>query len=133
MLDNLQMAIAVRTAISEAKLTLRAVADEYDVTEQAVSGWMRTGKIDKRKIPTLARLTGKPLSFFGFGEEDASHAQEDPATYATPALTEKERALLANYRAAGNEGRKALDAAGIALAKQEENPITKRPRPRKAS
>lgn len=66
MLDNKQMAQAVRSAIADAGLTLRQVGEHFDITEQAVSGWMRTGKLDKRKIPALAKLTGKPMSHFGF-------------------------------------------------------------------
>lgn len=68
MLDNTAMAAAIRSAIEESPLTQKSVADAFGVTEQAVSGWLRTGKVDKRKLPKLARLTGKPLSHFGMGE-----------------------------------------------------------------
>lgn len=68
MLDNTAMAAAIRSAIEESSLTQKGVADAFGVTEQAVSGWLRTGKVDKRKLPKLAHLTGKPLSHFGMGE-----------------------------------------------------------------
>ncbi|HGM6769878.1 TPA: S24 family peptidase [Stenotrophomonas maltophilia] len=68
MLDNTAMAAAIRSAIEESPLTQKGVADAFGVTEQAVSGWLRTGKVDKRKLPKLAQLTGKPLSHFGMGE-----------------------------------------------------------------
>jgi len=68
MLDNNAMAAAIRSAIEDSKLTQKGIADAFGVTEQAVSGWLRTGKVDKRKIPKLASLTGKPLSHFGMGE-----------------------------------------------------------------
>ncbi|WP_414609765.1 LexA family transcriptional regulator [Stenotrophomonas pavanii] len=68
MLDNTAMAAAIRSAIEESPLTQKSVADAFGVTEQAVSGWLRTGKVDKRKLPKLAHLTGKPLSHFGMGE-----------------------------------------------------------------
>ncbi|MBA0360987.1 LexA family transcriptional regulator [Stenotrophomonas riyadhensis] len=68
MLDNSAMAAAIRTAIEESDLTQKGIADAFGVTEQAVSGWLRTGKVDKRKLPRLAQLTGKPLSHFGMGE-----------------------------------------------------------------
>ncbi|MDV3469040.1 S24 family peptidase [Stenotrophomonas sp. C3(2023)] len=78
MLDNIAMAAAIRTAIDESPLTQKGVADAFKVTEQAVSGWLRTGKVDKRKIPKLAQLTGKPLSHFGMGGFDEPVAP--PAT-----------------------------------------------------
>ncbi|WP_258010421.1 LexA family transcriptional regulator [Stenotrophomonas maltophilia] len=70
MLDNSDMAAAIRSAIEESKLTQKGIADAFGVTEQAVSGWLRTGKVDKRKLPRLAQLTGKPLSHFGMGGFD---------------------------------------------------------------
>lgn len=70
MLDNSAMAAAIRSAIEESTLTQKGIADAFGVTEQAVSGWLRTGKVDKRKLPRLAQLTGKPLSHFGMGGID---------------------------------------------------------------
>ncbi|CAM0123194.1 helix-turn-helix transcriptional regulator [Stenotrophomonas sp. GD03993] len=78
MLDNSAMAAAIRSAIEESKLTQKGIADSFGVTEQAVSGWLRTGKVDKRKLPKLAQLTGKPLSHFGMGE--AAAPVSGPAT-----------------------------------------------------
>lgn len=78
MLDNSAMAAAIRSAIEESDLTQKGIADAFGVTEQAVSGWLRTGKVDKRKIPRLAQLTGKPLSHFGMGE--AGEGVSTPAT-----------------------------------------------------
>lgn len=69
MLDNSAMAAAIRSAIEDSKLTQKGIADAFGVTEQAVSGWLRTGKVDKRKLPKLAQLTGRPLSHFGMGAE----------------------------------------------------------------
>ena len=71
MLDNKEMAAAIRQAIDASGKTQKEIADAFSVTEQAVSGWLRTGKVDKRKLPALAALTGKPLSHFGMGESDA--------------------------------------------------------------
>lgn len=78
MLDNSAMAAAIRSAIEESDLTQKGIADAFGVTEQAVSGWLRTGKVDKRKLPRLAQLTGKPLSHFGMGEP--GEAVSTPAT-----------------------------------------------------
>ncbi|WP_080951701.1 S24 family peptidase [Xanthomonas citri] len=78
MLDNPSMAAAIRTAIEDSNLTQKGIADAFGVTEQAVSGWLRTGKVDKRKLPRLSQLTGKPLSHFGMGAADS--AVSAPAT-----------------------------------------------------
>ncbi len=64
MLDNAAMADRIRTAIEKSGLTQEAVAQSFGVSVQAVSGWVRTGKVDKRKLPRLAQLTDKPLSYF---------------------------------------------------------------------
>jgi len=74
MLDNSAMAAAIRAAIEDSGLTQKGIADAFEVTEQAVSGWLRTGKVDKRKLPKLAQLTGKPLSHFGMGSETVAVA-----------------------------------------------------------
>lgn len=82
MLDNDEMATAIRQAIDASGKTQKEIADAFRVTEQAVSGWLRTGKVDKRKLPALAALTGKPLSHFGMGDPDqpVAHAAT-PAGY----------------------------------------------------
>ena len=68
MLDNKDMAKVIREAIDASGKTQKEIADAFGITEQAVSGWLRTGKVDKRKLPALSELTGKPLSHFGMGE-----------------------------------------------------------------
>jgi len=68
MIDNEDMALAIRTAIKEAGIPPKEIAKAFNVTEQAVSNWGRTGKIDRRKLPTLAGITGKPLAYFGMVE-----------------------------------------------------------------
>ena len=80
MLDNHDMAAAIRTAIEQSGRSQRDIADQFEVTEQAVSGWLRTGKIDKRKIPKLAKLAGLPLSHFGMGDDAPARPVSPPAT-----------------------------------------------------
>jgi len=67
MIGNQEMATAIRSAVKESGLSQREIAEAFEVSEQAVSGWLRTGKIDKRKLPALASLTRKPLEHFGMG------------------------------------------------------------------
>ncbi|WP_242890156.1 LexA family transcriptional regulator [Stenotrophomonas maltophilia] len=78
MLENHEMAVAIRSAIEGSGRTQKEIADAFGVTEQAVSGWLRTGKVDKRKLPKLASLTSRPLSHFGMG--DGSEVVSVPAT-----------------------------------------------------
>jgi len=68
MIDDKDMAIAIRTAVKESGISASEIADTLNVTKQAVSNWMRNGKIDKRKLPALAALTGKSLTYFGMGD-----------------------------------------------------------------
>lgn len=76
MLDNDAMARRLREAISNSGHTQESIADAFGVTVQAVSGWVRTGKIDKRKLPRLAQLTGVPLQTF-MPEAKTDVAQEE--------------------------------------------------------
>jgi transcriptional regulator with XRE-family HTH domain len=64
MLDNAVMKERIRTAIEASDHSQASIAAAFGVTEQAVSGWIRTGKIDKRKLPKLAKLTGRSLNYF---------------------------------------------------------------------
>lgn len=64
MLDNEAMRNAIRSAIKGSGHTHAHIAAMLDVTEQAITGWLRTGRIDKRRLPALARITGVPLSTF---------------------------------------------------------------------
>lgn len=73
MLDNKTMAKVVREAIEHSGHTQESIATSFGVTEQAVSGWVRTGKIDKRKLPRLAQLTGVPLDTFMPGATGPVH------------------------------------------------------------
>jgi phage repressor protein C with HTH and peptisase S24 domain len=74
MLDQDELARRLKAAITAAPISQEAIAEEFGVTPQAVSGWIRTGKIGKDKLPRLASLLGRELSFF---MPDAEQAQED--------------------------------------------------------
>lgn len=57
--------IAARLAHSmdDAGLTNTRLASACNVSVQAVGGWKRTGRINKKHFPTIARLTGKPVEW----------------------------------------------------------------------
>lgn len=66
MLDATELARRLREAMDkrDARITSAALALECKVTDQAVNGWRKTGRIAKKHLPTIARVTGKPLHYF---------------------------------------------------------------------
>ena len=40
------------------------IAEACGVSKQAVQGWTKTGRIDKKHLPSLASISGKPLSWW---------------------------------------------------------------------
>lgn len=80
MLDNAEMSRRIKAAIEGSAHNQATIAAEFGITEQAVSGWIKTGKVDKRKLPKLAALTGVHLQYFMPSDstvpaEPASHLQ----------------------------------------------------------
>jgi len=66
MLDALELARRVREAMDahKPKVTSVALADACKVTPQAVNGWRKTGRLHKKHLATIAKLTDRPLSWF---------------------------------------------------------------------
>lgn len=54
-----------------------AIAAECDISEQAVSNWKRTGKINKKNLAVVSRLTGWSISRLMSGQEDTKNQAED--------------------------------------------------------
>jgi hypothetical protein len=82
MLDAKEVGRRIKKAMDEAepKVTGNALAAACDVTPQAVSGWRKTGRVSKRHLLTLSRLTGKPLEYFiGEGGQDRKANNHHPA------------------------------------------------------
>lgn len=66
MLDSGELAKRLRRAMDEAEppVTGASLVAACGVTPQAVSGWRKTGRFGKKHMPTISRLTGKPLEYF---------------------------------------------------------------------
>lgn len=95
MLDATELASRLRVAMDHhhPPVTSAAVATECKVTPQAVAGWRKTGRMAKRHLQKIAKLTGRPLEYF---LEDQHLARQNQASY----LTDDEAALVQAYRAA---------------------------------
>ena len=66
MLDGAEFARRLRKAMDEADPPIGGsdLAAACKVTPQAVSGWRRTGRVGKRHLTTISRLTGRPVEYF---------------------------------------------------------------------
>ena len=61
---------------AQPRVTAIALAKACDVTPQAVHGWRTDGRIAKRHLATISRLTRRPLEFF-LGSEASSEGRLD--------------------------------------------------------
>jgi hypothetical protein len=66
MLDAREIAKRLREAMDEAKPPIRGsdLAIACGVTPQAISGWRETGRLAKRHLPTISRVTGRSVEYF---------------------------------------------------------------------
>ena len=75
MLDSETLAKRIRDAMDNHKpnrITASKLATAFGVTPQAINGWRKTGRIGKGRLLKLARITGKPASYFLGDEIDES-------------------------------------------------------------
>ena len=79
-----KMAKKIRTALSETGMTQVALAGKCNVSKQAVQSWLKTGRVDKKHLPTLAQATGKPLAWWLDADEPETAQQALPAHAFTP-------------------------------------------------
>lgn len=54
----------IAEALRTAGITAAEAARQCDITPQAVNGWLRTGRVGKRHLAIIARLTSRPLEWF---------------------------------------------------------------------
>jgi transcriptional regulator with XRE-family HTH domain len=65
-LKSVEIGVRLKKAMEEAEPQVSGadLAHACKVSPQAVSGWRRTGRFSKRHLPTIARLTGRPVEYF---------------------------------------------------------------------
>ncbi len=108
------MAAKLDEAIKASGVKSIDIAEACGVSKQAVQGWKKTGRIDKKHLPKLAKVTRLPLEWW-LGEASTDSPDEIPGYAKTSLarltdigrqLTEKDWALLvatANHLAAQNQ------------------------------
>jgi hypothetical protein len=100
-LDSAEIGRRLKKAMDEAEPPVSGADLAYacKVSPQAVSGWRKTGRFSKRHLPTISRLTGKPVEFFV--SESVHAAKNHQAIPTRPWLFEKvvdEHAFLVVFR-----------------------------------
>lgn len=119
LVDNATMRERLRAAFSEAPVTQAAAARRLGITAQAVTGWLRTGKIDKRRLSAVSELLGKPLDYFmDPGTQPVHHAPGGNAA-PPPALVHADQVLLDIAHAMTAERRATWEKIGRMLAELE--------------
>lgn len=82
MLDSLKLAKKIRDAmdLKNPPVAGSALAKECGVTPQAVYGWRTNGRVAKKHLQTIARLTGKAVEYFlsdDFAEQPSKKGQTE--------------------------------------------------------
>lgn len=89
------MAQRLRAALED--LEGVAVAKACGVSKQAVTNWKKDGRIDKKHLPTLSKLTGLPIEYWlGMNPEEAQHPLEAELLLVFRALSEDGKSLVLN-------------------------------------
>lgn len=65
-------------AVLAGGLSQAAIAKACKVSKQAVQGWKNTGRIDKKHLPGLAAVSGKPLAWWLDYSTDSSSENTPP-------------------------------------------------------
>jgi transcriptional regulator with XRE-family HTH domain len=73
----------------------RAICQELGISPQALSGWIKTGRISKGKLPIVAKHTGQSVDYFlGMADMTAQDEQEVQLVLASRHLPDFLRAEL---------------------------------------
>lgn len=116
MLDSNELARRLREAMDRRvpRLSAAALAKICKVTDQAVNGWRKTGRIAKKHLPRIAAETGKPLEYF-LGEDEGTVA----TNYGLVLKLEEAEAMKRLQKAAPDWRRYVLGLAMVEKTQQE--------------
>lgn len=87
-----KLAIAIETS----GVKQSAIAIACGVSKQAVQGWLKTGRIDKKHLITLAKLTGRDLTWWLEGPTSTAAASEEGRAIAQTVISQIHNAAQLN-------------------------------------
>lgn len=119
MLETGRQAVAtrLRVAMKEAGVANTTLAEAAGVSIQAVSGWLRTGKIARERIPVVAATVRCSVDWLLTGNEPIEIREQGPA-YKGGVYSRDEQGLIETYRSLSPEDRVRLQKIASALAPQ---------------
>ena len=83
-----QLAAKLELVLADTNVKQSDIADACGVSKQAVQGWKKTGRIDKKHLPKLAQVTGKPLEWWLSIEQETPLVSPDPEPTAEDLLNQ---------------------------------------------
>lgn len=63
-LTSEERALRIREAVESAPMSKTALAELLQVSPQAITGWEKTGRINRNSMAGLATASGRPIEFF---------------------------------------------------------------------
>lgn len=72
-INKIEVAKRLRQAMDEEKVTNTDLADATDVTIQAVTGWLKNGKISATNLPGICRKINRSIEWLLTGLEPTAH------------------------------------------------------------
>ena len=98
--DAQRLAALIRQALDDSDVTDAEISRACGVTKQAVTGWRKTGRVAKKHLPTIARLTKKPVELFLLADPPVPPGKGEPQDEAPmvggkPMTTEEQDLVLA--------------------------------------
>jgi hypothetical protein len=104
----------LRIAMKETAVSNTTLAEAAGVSVQAVTGWLKTGKIARERIPVVAATVRRSVDWLLTGRGPAQ-VHEQRSAYEGRAYSRDEEALIEKYRSLPPEDRKRLQKIATAL------------------
>jgi transcriptional regulator with XRE-family HTH domain len=93
--DRNNIAARLKSAIAAAKIPKTTLATKCGVSDQAVTGWTKTGRISKKNLPAIASALGVTTDWLLTGKESPSTL---PNAANEEALSRQEQIILELFR-----------------------------------
>jgi transcriptional regulator with XRE-family HTH domain len=118
--DPINIAARLKSAIAAAKVPKTALATACGVSDQAVTGWTKTGRISKKNLPTIAKALQVSVHWLLTGEESAPALPPNAAN--EDALSRQEQIILELFRDL-TDNQKAEAVRSLEAQKQQNDTI----------